>query len=182
MENILSIVLPDFGKEKKTAKPKKPPTVVTVEKSILSKINRTVTCKYCENQRILNPDQYQSLFEEHGSEEVLNEEFMCKPCYMNMKRNPIKFWTIFGESYQTLSKNLKYVFEAFKSSPQNNADVVTLQAESARVLKECGIIDNYEFVIHDKLPVAITIKSAPFVGIISLRVYEQKKNRIYIHG
>ena len=85
MENIKSIILPDF-KAKKT-RSKKEPTKILIEKESLSRTNRTLICKYCESDRILNPDQYQSLFDLHGSEEKVNEEFQCKPCEMNMKNN-----------------------------------------------------------------------------------------------
>jgi hypothetical protein len=176
--------MPAFeGKPKKAGKPKKEPTKVLVEKEVLAKTNRTVICKYCESPRILNPDQYQTLFDQYESEEKLNEEFMCKPCDMDMKRNPIKFWTLFGEPLQILSKNLKAAFEAYRMSARTDADVVSMQTTCIAMLKECKIVEpNFEFIIHERFPVALAIKNIPYVGTVILRVYEQqRKNRIHIH-
>ncbi len=57
MEDISSIILPDLSKSKKTKFTQFPKTVL-VEKQELSKVNRTVVCIYCENEKVLNPNQY----------------------------------------------------------------------------------------------------------------------------
>lgn len=179
MENIDNIILPDF-KAKKT-RIKKEPKKVLVEKESLPRVNRTVICKYCSNERILNPDQYQNLFDSYGSEEKVNEEFFCKPCDMNMKNNPFLFWSIHGEQLQILSKNLKTAFDVYKSSSKNPSDAVAMQNMSVSFLKECKIFDpNFEFIIIDRLPVGIKIKNFPFVGTVILNVYENRNQRIII--
>lgn len=177
MENIKSIILPDF-KAKKT-RSKKEPTKILVEKESLPRTNRTLVCKFCESDRILNPDQYQSLFDLHGSEEKVNEEFQCKPCEMSMKNNPFFFWAMYGEHLHILSKNLKTAFDIYKTSSKSSTDAVAMQNMSTSFLKECKILDpNFEFIIIDKLPVGMKIKNFPFVGNIILNVYENKKQRI----
>lgn len=179
MENIDNIILPDF-KAKKT-RPKKEPKKVLVEKEALPRINRTVVCKFCGCDRILNPDQYQNLFDLHGSEEKVNEEFCCKPCEMNMKNNPFLFWTTYGEQLHVLSKNLKTAFDIYKSSSKSPSDAVAMQNMSVSFLKECKIFDpNFEFIIVDRLPVGLKIKNFPFVGNVVLNVYENRKQRIIV--
>jgi hypothetical protein len=181
MENIESIILPDF-KAKKT-RPKKENKKVLVEKETLPRTNRTVVCKYCESDRILNPDQYQSLFDLHGSEEKVAEEFCCKPCEMIMKNNPFYFWVNYGDSLHILSKNLKTAFDIYKTSSRSSADAVALQNMTVSFMKEVKISDsNFEFIIVDRIPVGMKIKNFPFVGEIILNVYENKKQRITING
>ena len=181
MENIDNIILPDF-KAKKT-RSKKEPKKVLVEKETLPRTNRTVVCKFCESDRILNPDQYQSLFDLHGSEEKISQEFCCKPCEMHMKNNPFSFWVIYGEHLQVLSKNLKTTFDLYKSSSKSPADAVALQNMSIAFLKEVKILEpNFEFIVIDHLPVGMKIKNFPFVGTVILNVYENKKQRITIIG
>ena len=181
MENIDSIILPDF-KAKKT-RPKKENKKVLVEKETLPRINRTVVCKYCESDRILNPDQYQSLFDLHGSEEKVAEEFCCKPCEMHMKNNPFYFWVTYGEPLHILSKNLKTTFDIYKTSARSQADAVALQNMTVSFMKEVKISDsNFEFIIVDRVPVGMKIKNFPFVGEVILNVYENRKQRITIVG
>lgn len=187
MENIESFILPDITAPKTTKASKGPakkaPAKVLVEKEVLSRVNRTVVCNYCDADKILNPDQYQQLFDIHGNEESLKAEFMCKPCEMEMKRNPIRFWTLFGEPLQVLSKHLKNAFESFRNSAHTNQDVVNMQTQCMVHLKECRIIEpNFEFVIQDRQPVAMRIKNIPYVGSLILKVYEQRRNRINIEG
>jgi hypothetical protein len=179
MENIENIMLPDFKAEKPRSK--KQPKKILVEKESLPRLNRTVLCKFCQNDRILNPDQFQNLFDLHGSEEKVNEEFFCKPCDMNMKHNPFLFWAMHGELLHVLSKNIKTVFDIYKTSSRSPADALALQNMSVSFLKECKISDlNYEFIIMDQIPVGLKIKNFPFVGNIVLNVYENKKQRIII--
>jgi hypothetical protein len=179
MENINSIIIPDFKAKK--SRLKKQPQKILVEKQSLSRINRPLNCRYCESEKILNPDQYQNLFDLHGSEEKLKEEFFCKPCEMNMRGNPFLFWSIYGEHFHILSKNLKTVFEIYKTSSKSPSDAIALQTMSFSFLKECKISDNnYEFIIIDKLPIGMKIKNIPYVGTIVLNIYENRKNRITI--
>lgn len=181
MENIESIILPDF--KAKQTRPKKENKKVLVEKETLPRTNRTVVCKFCESDRILNPDQYQSLFDLHGSEERVAAEFCCKPCEMNMKNNPFYFWVTYGEPLHILSKNLKTAFDIYKSSAKTPVDAVALQNMSVSFLKEAKISEsNFEFVIINRLPVGMKIKNFPFVGEVILNVYENRKQRITIIG
>jgi len=181
MENTDSIILPDF--EAKKTRPKKEPKKVLVEKETLPRTNRTVVCKFCESDRILNPDQYQSLFDLHGSEEKVSEEFFCKPCEMSMKNNPFLFWVIYGEPLQILSKNLKTSFDIYKTSSRSREDAVALQNMSISFMKEAKILDpNFEFIIIDQIPVGMKIKNFPFVGTVILNVYESRKQRITVIG
>jgi hypothetical protein len=181
MEDLSSIILPDLSKNKvKRAKPAK---TVLVEKQELSRVNRTVTCGFCENEKILNPDQYQSLFESLGSEEKIQEEFMCKSCEVSMRRNPFDFWTRYGEHYQTLSKSLRQIFDRYAASNRTSNDALILQNSTFDVIKNCKILpENIEFVIDNLNPVALKIKSVPFVGEVLLRIYEPKNSRIRITG
>lgn len=175
MENIESIILPDLSKKPKT---EKPPKKVLVEKEVVSRINRNVTCGYCEIEKILNPDQYQLLLDTHGTE----DEFMCKSCEVAMKRTPLEFWTIHGPQFKIMCKHLKNTFDSYKASAaQGQPDALKLQADSAAIMLANKIVDpNYEFVIENQIPVAMRIKNFPCVGSVVLRVYEQGKNRIVI--
>lgn len=176
MEDTNKINLPDLSKKSKAKKQKN-----TEQKETLPRTNREINCIYCENQKILNPDQYQALFDLHGSEQKVNEEFFCKPCEMQMRNNPFKFWTIYGEQFKTLIKNLKTTFEIYKSSSHSLEDATALQNMATSFLKECKIKEpNFEFIITDRNPVGMTIKSVPFVGDVVLNVYESKNNRIII--
>ncbi len=170
--------MPDLSAKPKTSKP---PKKVLVEKETLSRVNRTVICPYCESEKILNPDQYQILFDYHGTEQAVLDEFMCKACEMDMKRNPIKFWAIYGEPLQILSKNLKSAFDQYKNSSRGEPDAVNMQVSCSAFLKEFKIVEpNFEFIIVDRLPIAMKIRHFPCIGNIILRVYEQRKNRIYV--
>lgn len=165
----------------KKTKPKKEPKKVLVEKEQLSRVNRNITCNYCETEKILNPDQYQARYDIYGDEETLKSEFMCKNCEMEMKRNPIAFWTIHGEIFHTLSKNIKNIFDSFKNSNKGPTDVLNLQNFTTKHLFE-NSIHQFEFVIKEGLPISLKIKQMPFVGTVTLNVYEQRKNRIVIGG
>lgn len=179
MQDINSIILPEISSSK--TKPKKSNTTVLVEKESLSKTNHIIVCNYCGSDKILNPVQYQNLFDTHESEEKLKEQFMCKPCEMNMRKNPFEFYTIHGEQFETLSKNLRNVFDAYRNSTRNPNDGVVLQDTAVSILRECKIIEpNFEFIIDNRVPVAMKIKNVPFVGTVILRVYEPRKSRIYV--
>jgi hypothetical protein len=177
MENIDSIILPDLTKKPKT---EKPPKKVLVEKSVVSRVNRNVVCGYCEIEKILNPDQYQLLLDTHGEDKIA-EEYICKPCEMNMKRNPLEFWAIHGPQFKIMIKHLKNSFDSYKHSTRQGPDAVKLQTDVASIMFANKIVDpNYEFITENWIPVAMKIKNFPCVGSIILRVYEQGKNKIVI--
>lgn len=174
MENIDSIILPDLTKKPKI---EKPPKKILVEKEIVSRINRNVTCGYCEIEKILNPDQYQSLLDNHGSE----DEFMCKSCEVTMKRTPLEFWTVHGPQFKIMSKYLKNTYDTYRNSARQGSDAMKLQADSAAIMLANKIVDpNYEFITENQIPVAMRIRNFPCVGSVVLRVYEQGKNKITI--
>lgn len=161
--------------------PKKSGRKRKTENEKLPRTNREITCIYCENIKILNPDQYQDLFDLHKDEEKIKQEFYCKPCEMQMRNNPFKFWTIYGEQYKTLFKNLKTSFELYKNSSHSLEDAASLQKMSINFMKECNIKEpNFEFIIEDRNPVGMIIKSVPFVGDVVLNIYESKNSRISI--
>jgi len=178
MENIDQIVLPDFGKkEKKEKEPKK----VLVEKTQLSKINRKIDCNFCQTEKILNPAQYQTLFNLHDTEEKLKAEFMCKSCEMEMKRNPILFWAIHGNCFEILAKQVKTVFDDYRSSARSTQDLVNLQTDTMQLMLDSKIKDSsVEFLLTNNLPTGLAIRNVPFVGTVTLNVYETKTNRIII--
>lgn len=176
MENLDSIILPDLTPKKRQ---KKEPEKILVEKQKLSRINRTITCKYCEEEKILNPDQYQALFDLHDSEEKIAEEFFCKSCDVKIRKNPFEFWARKGESLHELSKNLKSVFESFRVSQKTQNDVFVLQNSCAGILSQCKITpENVEFIIDDGNPTSLKIKNFPFIGEVVIHVYEPKPSRI----
>lgn len=178
MEDINKITIPNL--EKKVGRKQKN-NKITVEKNLLSRINRELDCIYCESKKTLNPDQYQALFDLHSNEEKIKEEFFCKPCEMQMKKNPFKFWTIYGDNYKNLLKNLKTTFDIYKTSNRSLEDANALQNMTISFLKESNISEpNFEFIITDKIPTGMIIKNVPFVGRIYLHVYESKNNRITI--
>ena len=177
MENVESIILPDF--DAKPKRQKKASKTVLVEKESLPRVNRTVVCNYCDTGKVLNPEQYQILFNMHENEEKLQAEFMCKACEMAAKRNPVEFWTVHGEQLHDLSKNLKTAFDLYKNSARQPQDAVAMQTMSINFLKDCHIFEpNFEFVTENRVPVALKIKSIPYVGTVVLKVYESRKYRI----
>jgi hypothetical protein len=177
MEDITSIILPDLSPKKRQ---KKEPEKILVEKQKLSRINRTIVCKYCEEEKILNPDQYQALFDLHGSEEKINEEFYCKSCDVKMRKNPYEFWARKGDSLHELGKNLKNVFESFRVSQKSQNDVFVLQNSCAGILSQNKISpDNVEFIIDNQgNPTSLKIKNFPFIGEVMIHTYEPKATRL----
>lgn len=176
MENIETIIIPSPVKKEKVESKKK----VLVEKESLPRKNRTITCKYCQVDKILNPDQYQALFDACGSsDERIKDEFMCKSCEMSMKRNPFLFWTNHGDAFSSISRDIKAIFDTFKNSKREVSDAVQLQNSSVSVMQNYNIPDfNFEFIVSDGLPSGIKIKNLPFVGPISLNVYKTGKEKV----
>lgn len=176
MEDIKKIELPVFPK--KLGRKAK---IKTIEKQLLPRINRDLVCIYCNSDKILNPDQYQALFDLYGDETKIQQEFYCKPCEMVMKKNPFIFWTLYGEGFKQLFKNLKTTFDVYKSSSRSVEDATALQSMTVNFLKECKIKEpNFEFIINEKIPTGMIIKSVPFVGDVHLNVYESGNDRIVI--
>jgi hypothetical protein len=179
MENIDTIILPDLQEKKPRAK--KEPKQVLVQKTILPRINRTLTCNFCKSEKILNPDQFQLLFDIHETEDKVAEDFMCKQCEMQMKRNPYEFWTIHGNQFFELAKEIKVEFELFKQAAKTQPNVLTLQNKCTTILGNYRIAnDNYEFITSNQLPIAIKIRNVPFVGAVILNVYENREKRVQI--
>jgi hypothetical protein len=183
MEDIKSIILPDLS-DKKNKKTPKPAKTVLVEKQELKRVNRTVKCIYCENDKILNPDQYQNLFDMYGSEEKVQEEFCCKQCEVVMRKNPFLFWSRYGEPLHDLIKSIKPVVNAFASSSKNLDAARSLQIGCLEVLKQHKVSpDNIEFISDTNLvPTVLKIKNMPFVGEIALFLNESRSNSILING
>jgi len=178
MENIEKIVIPSIPKKEKNESKK----TVLVEKESLPRKNRTITCRYCQVDKILNPNQYQTLFDACGSDEQrVTEEFMCKACEMSMKRNPFLFWSNYGDAFSGIIKDVKSIFDTFRNSRREVSDAVNLQNSSVSVLQGYKIPDsNFEFIVVEGLPSGIRIRNVPFVGSISLNVYKTGKEKIEI--
>jgi hypothetical protein len=180
-----SIILPkNLGnpkpEKKKTTKESKN---VVVEKQSLPRTNRTLGCIYCQTEKILNPDQYQKLFDIYETEEKIKEEFFCKPCEMQMKRNPFLFWAKHGELLHELAKSLKSTFDGFSNSTKSVNDASVLQRTCSEILTEYKISpDNVAFISNPStnVPEALIIKNMPFTGEVIIKVYEPKNNRISI--
>lgn len=182
-----SILLPenlDKPAKKKTAnKASKEPKIIVVEKQSLPRVNRTLGCIYCQTEKILNPDQYQKLFDVYESDEKIKEEFYCKPCEMHMKKNPYLFWAKNGEIFHDLAKNLRTVFDQFASSQRSPNDASVLQRSCSEILTRNKIsFDNVAFISNatTNIPESLVIKNLPFVGEVIVKVYESKNNRISI--
>lgn len=193
MENITELELPDFTKiaeSKKTAnkptKATKATKTIVAERDRLPRTNRTVVCAYCGADKILNPDQYQAYYDYWGTEEKINREFMCKDCEVDMKANPIRFWYKHGEILQTLSRHIKVSFDIFNKSSKGNQEFNSMRSMVLFYTKEAMVDDaNVEFVarqMQNNLPEFHTLKlhKIPHVGTITLKPYENTKNRIEI--
>lgn len=179
MENIDDIIIPSEP-AKKTAK--KVNKTVLVEKESLPRVNRKVTCGYCQVDKILNPKQYQELFDVHGSEEKVESEFMCKPCEMDMKKNPFMFWAKYGNVFDPLIKEIRTIFDSFRASKREVSDGVQLQNSTTVLFSNSKVPDtNFEFLIENGSPVGILIKNMPFVGQIYLLPYSSGKDRVKIN-
>lgn len=180
MENIQDIIIPGFPiqVEEEVKEKKKVKKILDVRER-LPRTNREIKCIFCEQEKILNPDQYQAYYDYWGSEEKVEKEFFCKPCDVLMKENPIKFWFLKDSRILKLMKNLRTAFDLYRISSRGPNDAVTLQTMSVGFLKECNISDNnFEFIIQNQLPVAMKIKNIPFVGDLQLNVYANNITQI----
>lgn len=180
MENIDSILLPDLSDKKKTP-PKKETKKIANARDRLPRLNREVKCAYCETIKILNPDQYQLLFDIHGSEDNISSSFMCKPCEMESRNNPIKFWSIHGDFWGPFSREAKEIMDAFNSSHKTQQDLTVLQQIIASKLQTLYVTSNFLILLdRDHTARGIRIENFPFIGNIDLKVYEHKKNKVSI--
>ena len=154
------------------------------ERPRLPRTNRTIKCAYCGTEKILNPDQYQALYDYWGSEDKISREFMCKDCEMDAKHNPFKFWAKYGEAFQTLSRKIRAAFEVFNSSLKNNEDIIALQNMINSFLNENYIdIKNVEYgtepAPNNKFTVkTLKLKTIPFIGTLTIQPYETTNNRL----
>lgn len=145
----------------------------------LAKVNRPINCIFCESERILNPKQYQSYFDYWGDEEKIKRNFVCKPCEMLQNENPFSFWLKNHDSVKKVVRALKAVFEVYKGSSKAQEDVVTLQNMTNNVLKDVHVdITKIEFLLENRLPVAVRVKNMPFVGDFEIRPYDEIKIKI----
>lgn len=163
------------------------PEDFTLEKSSkkLSRVNRTIPCSTCDTPKILNPNQYQSRYDYWGSEEKLKKHFICKECDMEMKTNPIKFWYKRGEILQELCKHVKIAFDLFNNSQKAQNDLTAMQNMVLFHTNQMFLeTTNVEFVarMNDNLPEfhALKLHKIPNVGTITLKVYENKTDRIFV--
>lgn len=179
MENINTFILPEI---KKPEKPKKESKKILDTKERLTRVNREVTCAYCDELKILNPDHYQLLYDIHGSDEKISAEYMCKPCEMKSKGNPVVFWLKHGELLQNVSKDLKDLFDAFNGSLRTQQDLVVFDNIIRDNLKVLNISSYTILLERDNTAKGVQFKNFPFVGTINLKIYEQRKNRIEIVG
>jgi hypothetical protein len=181
MENTTDFVLPVI---EKTRKPKKqPPKQILEERPRLPRTNRTIKCAFCASEKILNPDQYQALFDYWGNEEKIEREFMCKDCDVAMKDNPILFWAKYSELLPALARKIRAAFEVFNSSTKGNENTVVLQNMVNSFLGEVKIDTRLAEYGTEPAPNGFTVKNLklnnmPFIGTVTLYPYEQPSNRI----
>lgn len=148
-------------------------------KKLLSKVNRDVKCIFCEESRILNPQQYQAYYDYWGDEDKITRNFICKPCEVKQNDNPFLFWLYNHDMVKRINRGLKATFEVYKSSGRSNDDVVALQNMATNLLQQNKISsDNMEFILENHLPVAIKIKNMPFIGTFEFRPYNEEKIKI----
>lgn len=177
MENISSFILPDI---KKPEKPKKEPKKILDTKERLVRVNREVSCAYCSEQKIINPDQYQLLFDTYGSDDKVAAEYKCKPCQMKERANPVEFGIVHGELLHNLAKDLKEMFDPFNMSFKTQQDFQVLNTILTERLKKEHITSFTILLSRDNLAKGVQIKDFPFVGAVNLKIYENRNERIQI--
>lgn len=193
MENKTEIELPDFSKvtltptpAKKAASKKAATKTIVEERERLPRTNRHINCSYCSTEKVLNPDQYQSYYDFYGSEDKIEREFMCKECEMESKKNPIKFWYKHGDLLQEMSRHIRIAFDLFNRSSKGNNEFNAMRNMVLYHTKEALIEDTgVEFVarqLPNNLPEfhSLKIHKIPHVGTLTIKPYEDKKNRIEI--
>lgn len=170
----------------KKGKPKNENGQIDENRPRLPRINRTVKCIHCSEDKILNPDQYQSYFDFWGDEDKITRNFFCKPCDVTMKENPFAFWYPKSELTKRLMRNLKTAFGIFRTSGRTSEDELAMTEMIVHYLKEAKIDaspnllshSHLEFLIRDKLVIGLKIKNIPFVGTLTLLPYESEKIEI----
>lgn len=182
MENTNEFIVPETITKPRKKKEKIEPKQILEERPRLTRTNRTIPCAYCSTEKILNPDQYQSMFDYWGNEEKIAREFMCKDCEVSMKENPIKFWAKHGELLPTLTRKVRAAFEVFNSSARGNNEIVTLQNMINSFLGEVFIdprLAEYgtEPAARGFLVKTLKLKTLPFIGNITIQPYESSNNR-----
>lgn len=147
------------------------------ERPRLPRTNRTVKCIFCDEEKILNPDQYQSYYDYWGDEDKIVKNFSCKPCEMKQKENPIKFWYLNSNESKRLVRNIKTAFDLYRASEKRKEDILVLQRMCDHFLAVESFCDRrvFEFVAENQLPEAIKIKNIPLVGDIILKPYDEKR-------
>lgn len=175
------------GKEKKFIKDKNFKSSITtkndiliIEKERLPRTNRLLQCNYCNSNRILNPDQYQSYFDYWLDEEKIQRNFICKPCEMSMQENQFRFYLFHSELTRKLIKEIKAIFEKYRKSRKTNTDVNNM---SYALMVTAGnnklfvgdFNSNCEYIIDpaQRLIVGLKVKNFPFVGAVEIRPYEK---------
>ena len=181
MENTTEFVLPVIEKTKRQKK--QPPKQILEERPRLPRTNRTIKCAFCASEKILNPDQYQSLFDYWGNEEKIEREFMCKDCDVAMKDNPILFWAKHSELLPALARKIRAAFEVFNSSIRDNENTVVLQNMVNSFLGEVKIDTRLAEYGTEPAANGFTVKTLKlnnmhFIGTVTLYPYEQPSNRI----
>jgi hypothetical protein len=170
----------------KRGRPKNENGQIDENRPRLTRINRTVKCIHCEEEKILNPDQYQSYFDFWGTEDKITRNFFCKSCDVAMQENPFAFWYPKSELTKKLLRNLKTAFESFRVSARSNEDEIAMTEMIVHFLKEAKIHvtpnllshSHLEFIIKDNVVVGLKIKNIPFVGSLTLLPYESEKIKI----
>jgi len=185
MEKTNEFILPDMSKiKKKKIKPATEPTKLIVEeRERLPRTNRTIKCAFCSTEKILNPDQYQSLYDYWGNEDKIQREFMCKDCDIEQKTNPVLFGMKYSELLPTLTRKIRAAFEVYNASNKDNADIVALQNMVNAFLGECHIDTRSAEYGTEPAPRGFTVKTLklnhfPFIGNITLYPYETTQNRV----
>ena len=142
----------------------------------LPRTNRTINCIFCEEEKILNPDQYQSYYDYWGDEDKIIKNFSCKPCEMKMKENPIKFWYAHSDSSKKLLRNLKTAFDLFNLSEGNIQDITSLQnmCDHFLAVESFCSRNNFEFIIEDRKARGMKISNVPLVGTVIYKPYDNK--------
>lgn len=190
MEKTDTIAIPaEFSSPPKKFNPinnlrkNKKPLDLEETRTRLPKVNRSVKCVHCEQDRILNPEQYQSYFDYWGDEEKLLRNFICKPCDMQIQLNPFKFWTVHSDHYSKLSKTLKIAFDLFNNSQKTSNDEMNMTKMIVDTLKIANIEaspnllsnNHLEFMIDNRVVRGMKIKNIPFVGTVTITPYESTK-------
>lgn len=161
----------------------KKPIDLTETRERLLRVNRTVKCIHCEEDRILNPDQYQSYFDYWGDEDKILRNFVCKPCEVFMNNDPFKFWVLYGEQYKKLCKHLKAAFEGFRHSSKTPDAELLMTKTIVEVLTDAKLSVNpnllqnnhLEFIITSGNVLGLKIKNIPFVGTVTITPYDTTK-------